>query len=55
MVFIVKILESLVELVEIPNETTIAAFQEGDEMLQDGTGERYASVDELFEDLERHF
>ena len=52
MIFIVRILESLVELAEIPNEITVAAIKEGDEMLENGTGERYASVDELFADLE---
>ena len=52
MIFIVRILESLVELAEIPNEITVAAIKEGDEMLKNGTGERYTSVDELFADLE---
>ena len=31
---------------------TIAAIAEGDEMLANGTGERYTSVDALFEDLD---
>ena len=37
---------------EVPNELTIAAIAEGDEMLANGTGERYTSVDALFEDLD---
>lgn len=52
MIFIVRILESLVEFAEVPNELTIAAIREGDEMLANGTGERYTSVDALFEDLD---
>ena len=39
-------------LFEVPNEITVAAIAEGDEMLANGTGERYASVDALFEDLD---
>jgi hypothetical protein len=35
-----------------PNDTTIAAFQEGDTMLTMGTGKRYKDMDELFADLE---
>jgi hypothetical protein len=34
------------------NDTTIAAFQEGDAMLQTGKGKRYKDTDELFDDLE---
>ncbi len=41
-----------VKFAEIPNEITIAAIKEGDEMLKNGTGERYTSVDELFADLQ---
>ena len=52
MIFIVRILESLVALAEVPNEVTAAAIQEGDEILRNGVGERYTSVDELFADLE---
>ena len=52
MIFIVRILESLVEFAEVPNELTIAAIREGDEILASGTGERYTSVEALFEDLD---
>lgn len=51
-IFIIRILESLMGSAEIPNETTLAAMQEGDEMLRRGTGERYTSIEALFADLE---
>lgn len=34
-----------------PNEETIAAMNEVDEMLKAGTSKKYSSVDKLFEDL----
>ena len=34
-----------------PNATTIEAFKEGDNMLNDPASPRYSSVDDLFEDL----
>lgn len=34
-----------------PNAETIAAMQEVDEMLKSGNGKKYASIDELFEEL----
>lgn len=37
---------------DTPNAETIEAFKEGDEMLMNGTGERYSSALELFADLE---
>ena len=37
---------------DVPNETTIAAMKEADEILKDPNAKRYASVDELFEDLD---
>ncbi|MBR1603900.1 MAG: hypothetical protein IJ667_10745 [Synergistaceae bacterium] len=52
MIFIVRILENLVEFAEFPNELTAAAIKEGDKMLANGTGERYDSIDALIEDLE---
>lgn len=36
----------------IPNETTVAAIREGEEMLKDPKTRRFKSVDELFEELE---
>lgn len=41
-----------VENEEIPNDDTLSAFKEGDEMLAHGTGKRYANTAELFADLE---
>ena len=37
---------------DVPNETTIAAMKEAEEMLKNPDAKRYSSVDELFEDLE---
>ena len=34
-----------------PNAETLAAMREVDEMLKTGTGKKYSSVDELFEEL----
>lgn len=34
-----------------PNETTLKAFEEGEKLLADPNTKRYATVDELFEDL----
>lgn len=37
---------------ETPNKETLEAFKYGDEMLENGTGKRYASAAELFADME---
>ena len=37
---------------EEPNSETIAAFEDGDKMLKNGTGQRYTNTKELFADLE---
>lgn len=37
---------------DIPNEETKAAMQEIDDMLNNGTGKKYSSVNSLFEDLD---
>lgn len=37
---------------EMPNKDTIAAFEEGDQMLVTGGGPKYADTDALFADLE---
>ena len=52
MVYVLNILENLTCFAEIPNSETIAAFQEGDDMLANGTGRRYNSTSDLFADLE---
>lgn len=36
-----------------PNVETVAAFAEGDKMLEDRTGQRYTNTKDLFADLER--
>ena len=38
MVYVVGILENLTGFADIPNNETIEAIKEGDEMLQNGTG-----------------
>lgn len=35
----------------VPNEETLKAIQEVDDMIKNGTGKRYNSVQELFKDL----
>lgn len=35
-----------------PNEETIAAFEEGDEMLANGTGKRFHNLSDLWDSLE---
>lgn len=35
-----------------PNEETIAAFEEGDEMLANGTGKRFHNLGDLWDSLE---
>lgn len=37
---------------EMPNKETLEAFEEGDEMLTNGTGERYKSAAALFAGME---
>ncbi len=37
---------------EVPNETTIAAFEEGEKLLADPASKRYSSIEELFNDLD---
>ena len=51
-VYVLNILENLTCFAEIPNSETIAAFQEGDDMLANGTERRYAGTSDLFADLE---
>lgn len=37
---------------DIPNEETLAAFKEGDEMLVNGTGQRFTNHDNLWDSLD---
>lgn len=36
---------------DVPNSVTLAAFEEGDKMINDPAAPRYSSVERLFEDL----
>ena len=36
---------------DVPNAATLAAFEEGDKLINDPDSPRYSSVDTLFEDL----
>lgn len=36
---------------DVPNTVTLAAFEEGDKMINDPAAPRYSSVERLFEDL----
>lgn len=52
MVYVVSILENLTGLVNIPNDETIAAIKEGDEMLENGTSQRFdGSTEDFFRGL----
>lgn len=48
MAYVVGILENLAGFVDIPNAQTAAAIQEGDEMLEQGTGQRFEGSTEDF-------
>ena len=40
-----------IEMDSIPNNVTVAAIREGDEMLKKGTGKRYSSTKSMFDDI----
>lgn len=48
MVYVVRILENLTGFAEIPNAETAAAIEEGDKLLESGTGQRYEGATEDF-------
>ena len=48
MIYVVGILENLTGLVNIPNDETTEATEEGDEMLKSGTGQRFTGSTEDF-------
>lgn len=50
--YIIGILEGASIPDDTPNSDTIAAFDEGDKMIEDGTGQRFTNVNDLFEALE---
>lgn len=48
MIYVVGILENLTGFADIPNDETIEAIKEGDEMLKNGTGQRFEGSTEDF-------
>lgn len=52
MEYVIAYLEGVTVGEEEPNVETLAAFKEGDEMLANGTGQRYTDMSALFADLE---
>ena len=54
MSYILGILEGAAIPDETPNETTIAAFKEGDQLLADPDAKRYSNTNDLFAALEEN-
>lgn len=52
MYHIISILEDVISQDEIPNEETLMAFEEIDEMKRTGSGQRFNNLDDLWESLE---
>lgn len=50
--YVVAYLQGMTAGEKVPNEVTLSAFAEGDKMLAEGTGQRYANTKDLFADLE---
>lgn len=50
--YVVAYLQGVTAGEDEPNSETIAAFAEGDKMLEEGTGQRYTNTKDLFADLE---
>lgn len=50
--YVVAYLQGVTAGEDEPNVETLAAFAEGDRMLEDGTGQRYTNTKDLFADLE---
>lgn len=51
MIYVVGILENLTSFADEPNDETIAAMKEGDEILERGTGQRFEGATEDFFDM----
>lgn len=49
--YIIGILEGASIPDDTPNSDTIAAFDEGDKMIEEGTGQHFTNVNDLFEAL----
>ena len=52
MFYIIGILEGAAIPEDIPNEETLAAFAEVDEMKKNGSGQRFQNLDDLWASLE---
>ncbi len=52
MFYIIGILEGAAIPEDIPNEETLAAFAEVDEMKNNGSGQRFQNLDDLWASLE---
>ncbi len=52
MFYIIGVLEGAAIPDEIPNEETLAAFAEVDKMKENGTGQRFQNLDDLWASLE---
>ena len=50
--YVVAYLQGVTAGEDEPNTETIAAFEEGDKILADGTGQKYTNTKDLFADLE---
>lgn len=50
--YVVAYLQGVTAGEDEPNSETIAAFAEGDKMLEEGTGQRYTNTKDLFANLE---
>lgn len=50
--YVVAYLQGMTAGIEIPNETTLKSFAEGEKMLSEGTGQRYTNTNDLFAELE---
>ena len=50
--YVVAYLQGVTVGEDIPNQATLSAYEEGDEMIANGTGQRYTNLDALWHDLE---
>ena len=50
--YVVAYLQGMTAGMEIPNETTLSSFSEGEKILTEKTGQRYTNTKDLFAELE---
>lgn len=50
--YVVAYLQGVTVGEDIPNQATLSAYEEGDEMLVNGTGQRYTALNSMWADLE---